>query len=151
MLRLSLLGLATVSATVVIHAIGTTWWIRRLLDRSRERSGGEPSRFAGVLGILVKTTLLLVALHVVEVVLWAGVLRHLPDSGLASFEEAVYLSFVTFTTLGYGDVTVGGPWRLMAGIEALNGIILLGWSTALSFAVISRIWEALASSGRDKR
>ena len=51
------------------------------------------------------------------------------------------MSFTTFTTLGYGDVTLQGPSRMLTGIEALNGVLLIGWSTALSFAVIQRVWK----------
>lgn len=98
------------------------------------------------LSILVKTALVLISLHAVEVFLWAVLLRFLPDGGLSSLEEAMYFSFATFTTLGYGDITLQEPWRLLTGIEALNGVLLIGWSTALSFAVISKILEAIERS-----
>ncbi len=65
----------------------------------------------------------------------------LPENVLDSFEEATYFSFVTFTTLGYGDITLAGAWRILSGIEALNGVLLLGWSTALLFAVVQRTWK----------
>ena len=98
------------------------------------------------LSILVKTALVLIALHTVEVFLWAVLLRFLPDGGLSSLEEAMYFSFATFTTLGYGDITLQEPWRLLTGVEALNGVLLIGWSTALSFAVIGKILEAIERS-----
>ena len=65
----------------------------------------------------------------------------LPDQYLGTAEEAAYFSFVTFTTLGYGDITLPYPIRLMSGIEAINGILLVGWSTALLFAVVQRTWQ----------
>lgn len=67
----------------------------------------------------------------------------LPDGELATFEKALYFSFVTFTTLGYGDITLSEGWRLLSGIEALNGILLVGWTTALLFAVVQRTWQGL--------
>jgi hypothetical protein len=55
---------------------------------------------------------------------------------------------VTFTSLGYGDVALTAVnWRLLSGIEALNGVLLLGWSTALLFAVMHRIWQAYEGGG----
>ena len=78
------------------------------------------------------TALVLMMLHVVEVLLWAlAYLLFLPGDHLDSFEKAAYFSVVTFTTLGYGDITlVEHEWRLLSGIEALDGILLVGWTTA---------------------
>ena len=65
----------------------------------------------------------------------------LPGGQLKTFEEATYFSVVTFTTLGYGDMTLHDhDWRLLSGIEALNGILLVGWTTALLFLVVQRSW-----------
>jgi hypothetical protein len=46
-------------------------------------------------------------------------------------------AFVNFTTLGYGDVLPLPEWRLIGPITAMNGVLLLGWSTAVIFAVLS--------------
>ena len=92
------------------------------------------------LSVLAQTALILVLLHVVEVAAWALAYLLMPGSGLTSFGDAIYFSFVTFTTLGYGDITLPGPERMLTGIESLNGVLLVGWSTALSFAVIQHIW-----------
>lgn len=98
------------------------------------------------IAILIRTVLILIALHTIEIMLWAGSYIVLtPDGELASFEEAVYFSFVTFTTLGYGDITLSEGWRILSGIEALNGILLIGWTTAMLFAVVQRMWRELAT------
>lgn len=139
MLVIALVGLAIVSATVLLHVSGTTWWLQRL--RNRSRGATQIVKRSALFSVLLKTALVLISLHVVEVFLWALTFQFLPDNGLASLEECMYFSFVTFTTLGYGDITLAEPWRLLTGIEALNGVLLLGWSTAISFAVIQRVWE----------
>lgn len=149
MLLIALLGIAAVTATVLVHAAGIAWWLRRLQARNRGAKGlVEPRRARSV---LVKTALVLISLHTAEVFVWSLVLRLLPGGGLSSLEEAMYLSFVTFTTLGYGDVTLQGPSRMLTGIEALNGVLLIGWSTALSFAVIQRLWERTEGPDRPNR
>ncbi|MGB1221136.1 MAG: ion channel, partial [Alcanivoracaceae bacterium] len=56
------------------------------------------------------------------------------------------IGVITFTTVGFGDVVIDKFWRLMAGIQALNGIMLLGWSTAVLMAMAQKIWQ---SSQRD--
>jgi len=139
MLKIALLGLAAISATVLIHAVGTAWWLQRL--RARDLGGTKRVELRHVLTVLVTTAIILILLHTTEVFVWSLVLRVLPGGGLSSFEEAMYLSFVTFTTLGYGDVTLQGSARMLTGVEALNGVLLIGWSTALSFAVIQRLWK----------
>ena len=60
---------------------------------------------------------------------------------LPTLETAVYFSLVTYTTIGFGDVVLGPGWRVLAGIEGLTGIILIGWSTAFVFAVVNRMYE----------
>ncbi|MBW2386790.1 MAG: two pore domain potassium channel family protein [Deltaproteobacteria bacterium] len=61
------------------------------------------------------------------------------EAGTWDVETALYFSIVTFTTLGYGDVTLDADWRLLASIQAANGTIMFGWTTALVMAVIRRI------------
>ena len=91
---------------------------------------------------LAGTAIVLVALHAIQIGIWAITYKVLvPEGELPSFEAAAYFSFVTFTTLGYGDITLSEGWRLLSGIQALNGILLVGWSTAVLFAVVQRIWQ----------
>ena len=142
MLRLSLIGSALIAITVLIHALGTTAWVRHLVNTHRDTQGWGGRR---AMIILVNTALIVFVLHAVEIMLWAAAyLALLPTDELASFEEAVYFSFVTFTTLGYGDITLSAGWRLLSGIEALNGILLVGWTTAMIFSVVQNIWRGLA-------
>jgi hypothetical protein len=144
MLRLSLIGSALIAITVMIHAIGTTAWVRHLSRKFDGQLIGTGRRSTLV---LVNTALVVFILHTIEIVIWAGAYQWLlPDHELATFEEAVYFSFVTFTTLGYGDITLSEGWRLLSGIEALNGILLVGWTTAMIFSVVQNIWRGLAAN-----
>jgi len=141
MLKLILIGGGLVAATVVIHGLGTTGLVRYLasefLDKNRSWSSQR------VLYALIIAAVVLVFLHAVEIMVWAGVYKALvPVGELADLETAVYFSFVTFTTLGYGDITLSEGWRLLSGIQALNGILLVGWSTALMFAVVQKAWQS---------
>ena len=149
MLKYSLLGVLLVAVTVVIHAIGTTGWLRHLAHLfSGAADLHLPSRS---LRILIGTIVILTVLHTVEIVVWAlAYLYILPPNVLGSFEEATYFSFVTFTTLGYGDITLTDVWRILSGIEALNGILLIGWSTAMVFAVVQRTWKDMLKKGAAK-
>ena len=91
---------------------------------------------------LTSTGVVLMALHRLEALAWATAFVMLPGNPeLNSFGDAAYFSFATLTTLGYGDITLGAQWRMLSGIEAMNGILLAGWSTALLFTVVQRSWK----------
>ncbi len=74
---------------------------------------------------------------VLEAGIWAA--TYLVVGAMSAFEPALYFSVVTYTTLGYGDVTLNESWRLLASFEAANGIIMFGWTTALIVACVQRI------------
>lgn len=89
------------------------------------------------------------AAHVLEMALYAlayrglGGLAHLGTlSGGAenSLAACLYFSAETFTSLGFGDVTPGGPLRLLAGMETLNGLLLVGWSASSIHLCMDRFW-----------
>ena len=60
---------------------------------------------------------------------------------LNDIHTAVYFSTTTMTTLGFGDITLPAPWNLLSAIEAANGFIIFGWSTAFIFEVMSQIYR----------
>jgi len=72
---------------------------------------------------------------------WAWALLYLALEALGSIEEAAYFSMETFTTLGYGDITLKANWRLLSTFEATNGLLMFGWSTALIFAAVQWIYR----------
>lgn len=93
--------------------------------------------------------------HLIEVCLYALAYSMMSDHlGLGSFEGAAagtfadffYFSITCYTTLGLGDIFPTGPMRVIAGIEALNGFVLIGWSTSFTYLAMERFWrEAKAS------
>ena len=150
MLKFALLGVLLAAITVVIHAVGTTSWLRHISNRfgSALRHG----RPTPTLQILTVTIVVLTILHTLQIVVWAfAYLYLLPENVLTTFEEATYFSFVTFTSLGYGDITFDGVWRILSGIEALSGVLLIGWSTALLFAIVQRTWKSMLQQNPDKK
>jgi len=149
MLKFGLLGAALIALTIVIQAIGTTYWVRYLGRRYLGQDGQWKAEKS--LRVMTNTGLVLVSLHVVQILVWAVTyLLLVPDGELQTLEKSIYFSFVTFTSLGYGDITLSEGWRLLTGIEALNGILLVGWSTAVLFAVVQRSWQGIANKGAGK-
>lgn len=88
--------------------------------------------------------------HIVEMLLYAiafYVLVRYMDAGTLgdvsrfSMTVCLYFSAETFTSLGYGDIVPGGPIRLLAGMEALNGLLLIGWSASYTYIAMERFWN----------
>ena len=122
-----LIALALLAATVVIHGSGLM-----LLSRWQKVDDADPNSVAPTdlldLGHALLTVLALFALHGVEIWLYAlfySVMNIMPD-----FYDALYFSTMTYSTLGFDDSGLDYQWRLVAAIESINGLLLVGWSTA---------------------
>lgn len=135
-----LTGLGIMVLTIFIHAIFMVGGFR--MARWRLSRFGRPNRelFRGTLvsGMIVWMFLAIA----IEAWLWALVYLYNPlVTTLPDLETAFYFSMVTFTTLGYGDVVLTGKWRILASIQAANGVIIFGWTTALIFYFIQKVYS----------
>jgi voltage-gated potassium channel len=124
-----------VAVTVIMHLAGLALLVSLL--RGHRRRFGERPRELPQLTAILGAAFGLFALHTLEI--WAYAFLFLQVGGVASFDDALYYSTTTYTTLGAGDVDIAKSWRLVGAIESANGIILLGWSTAFFVSVINRI------------
>lgn len=139
------LGSVVMVITTIIHAAGMGVGLRWLTATSAEQlqlnSLVIRSLIVGVLVVIMFATTL------IEASVWAMVYSML--GAIPDFDEALYFSTVTYTTLGYGDVVLDAQWRLLSSFEAANGIIMFGWTTALivvSIRYFSRTLKALRTS-----
>lgn len=133
-----LISLAIIVVTIIMHGIGTSWWLNYMSRRHDFETGNFD--FKKSLSILSATAVFFMILHYLEIMVWAGVFLQIPEiDKILHWEEAIYFSTVTYTTLGYGDITLAPVWRVMSGFEAMNGILLFGWSTAMFYAVVQKI------------
>jgi len=98
--------------------------------------------FAGVMGT---TTLLATSLHALEAGIWAASYRYL--GALPDFKSAMLFSLNAITSYGHESLFLESRWQLMGAIEALNGCLLFGLSTAFLFGMIQKVW-LLATSGQ---
>jgi len=134
-----ILGFVLMVGAVAIHLVGGLAVILRLRRRVADHPG-DSTLFA--LQVLVELFAALLLLHLMQVSLWA--LLYWWQIGW-DFNTALYFSTVTYATIGYGDVVPPPQWRLVAVTEGLTGVLMLGWSSALVFSVVVRLFE---TSGR---
>ena len=101
---------------------------------------------------IVGPVLIAMAAHALEIIVFAGGLYglertgnygHLATGGEGSFTEFVYLSAVTYTTLGFGDITPVGPLRFLVGVESLTGLVLSAWTASVIFVAVQRFGRQL--------
>jgi hypothetical protein len=126
------IGSLLILLTTCVHAFGSVVAIKSLKWGHRF----ENSHTGRVL-LISMLVVMMFLLSVVEALFWAY--AYLRVGAIADFEPALYFSLVTFTTLGYGDITLGPDWRMLAAFEAANGIIMFGWTTALVVAYLQRL------------
>jgi hypothetical protein len=78
--------------------------------------------------------------HLIEIALWAALFVICGE--FSGFGIAYYHSAVNYTTLGYGDLIMSPSWRLLGPLEAANGALMFGVSTAMIFALVQRLVQA---------
>ena len=130
------LGSFLVLVTTVAHMFATAAALIMLKDVGRLLHMNKASTLQRAL-LVAGLVVCMFLVSLLDAVLWAH--AYLGVGAIEQLEEALYFSMVTFTTLGYGDVTLPNDWRLLASFEAANGIIMFGWTTALVAAVIQRL------------
>lgn len=136
MLTQLLLATAMVVVTVLIHGAGITGLARGLrVDTNIAESNHHFSvqRAAFILVVV----LALFTLHGIEIWLYAAL--YLLLHAVENLEAAVYYSTITYASIGFGDGALAHRWRLVGAIEGINGVLLLGWSTAFFVTVVARL------------
>ena len=130
-------GLPLIVLTVLVHALALVEIRDRvviqlpLILRAR--------RSSVVLAVLiVVTVLLLTVLHAVEASAWAG--AYVALGARPDIASAMLYSLSAMTSYGHANVFLAKHWQLMGAIEALNGMMLFGLSTAFLFAVLREHW-----------
>jgi len=118
------------------------------LDKQLPKVSHLPARFK----VLVGAGVIFMA-HIVEIWIFAlGYFLALQFDGMGGLTGAasghgllldyVYLSFITYTTVGYGDVVAHGYLRYLTGIEALLGLLLITWSASFLFLEMQKYWTS---------
>lgn len=135
-----------IAAAATLACVGIHYETIRLLVRVLHRKTDRRSR-----PVLVVTVLILLVVHLLEAAIFAFAYRlvfliHPEEPSLLigpydhSFGDTLYFSLSVYTTVGFGDIAPLGPVRLLVGIEALAGLVLITWSASFTFLIMQRIF-----------
>ena len=130
-------SLPLIVVNVIYHVIGLAFINERLVRRTAFLKR-KHKFFFGFALVMGTATLLAILLHAIEAMIWAGVyliLGALPDG-----KSALLYSLSAMTTYGHEPFFLADHWRLMGALEALNGMILFGLTTAFLYSIIGEIW-----------
>ena len=114
---------------ILVGAIAAT--LRDLADTDTSFPG-----FVQYTLVIVATGTLLVIGHFGECMIWAYTYKWV--GAVPENTDLIYFAFGNYTTLGYGDVVPVPEWHLLGPMTALNGVMLIGWSTALVYDMLHR-------------
>ncbi|GJD32247.1 hypothetical protein PMNALOAF_3515 [Methylobacterium adhaesivum] len=137
--------LLAMTASVVL-VVGTILVLYEVLRLTSEHLAGLPIPPRARILVVVLATFVG---HTVAVWIYAGaywvLMLQLGSDAFAgvpvtTFEDCLYFSVVTYTSLGFGDHFPIGPTRLISGVEALNGLLLIGWSASFTYLAMERYW-----------
>jgi hypothetical protein len=143
MLRNLLIGLPFMLLCLTLQSTVTFWSIRSYARQSSRMAPGS-----GVMAQIRPLLLVMIAMTLVnflQILIW-GVLF----IGLGEFNavyDAIYHSAVNFTSLGYGDVVMSARWKLMGPLEAVNGILMLGMTSAALVAIMQHLLKVRFEMG----
>lgn len=127
------------AAAVVVHVTGL-YQIRQKFDRVLVKAQARKMKIVA-LTFMGGTTVSVTLLHGLEATIWAigfRLLHALPDK-----KSAMLYSLSAMTTFGHSGSTLENHWQLMGALEALNGWILFGLSTAFLYAMVQDAWTRL--------
>jgi hypothetical protein len=143
-MALLLVAVVTTLLTVLVHSLIPPLIVKGFrLHLAR----GHAGNWLWDVILVMLFTLLALAAHLAEIALWA--LSFVLCGEFSNFAAALYYSGNTYTTLGDSTSVLSPRWRMLGPIEAANGMLMFGVTTAIIFAVIQRLIEAEFGLQRD--
>ncbi len=125
-------GSLMICGTIFIHVAG-------LLALSRATAMANVNHKGRLSRVLLLTAVVFGLFAIVGLEIWLWAFTYWALGVADSFEAALYLSTITFSTVGYGDIIPAANWRLLAALEGVTGFLIIGWSTAYLVTASTRI------------
>ena len=130
-----IVGFSAMLACLIVQAAVAFWSVRYYLRQSS--NAAAPHKFIAAIRPLLVSMLAMMAGNFIQIAFW-GILFLL----LGEFKElyeAIYHSAVNFASLGYGDIVMSQNRKLLGPLEAVNGVIMLGMTSAALMVILQQV------------
>jgi len=141
------IGLLIMMGCLILQVTFTLWSVHHAMRHSGAPGSGI-TLLAGIRTLLMAMVIMMLG-NFLQIVLWGTLFFWLGE--FTDFHQAVYHSGVNFTSLGYGDVVMSADRKLLGPLEALNGILMLGLTSAALLGILQHLTREKphASTHRD--
>ena len=133
-----LVGFAVMLACLIVQAAVAFWSVRYYVRQST--NAAAPHKFIASIRPLIVAMLAMLAANFIQITLWGLVFLWLGE--FEELYEAIYHSAVNFSSLGYGDVVMSKNRKLLGPLEAVNGVIMLGMTSAALVVILQQLIRA---------
>ena len=139
-------GLSLIVLTIAIHTAVVVLMasfvmrIQVVADKQEHRDSGRAMLM--VIGLIGAVGLILAVVHGLEAMIWAVAYRWLAAFG--TLTDAFLYSMGTMTTVDTAGLALPRKWQMMSALEAVDGMLLFGISTAFIFTVMQQLWPMLS-------
>ena len=130
-----MIGLPTMLLCLVVQAAIAFWSVRYYVRQTLAAT--SPRKFVAGLRPLLIAMLAMVFGNFVQITLWGVLFIWLGE--FSELYEAVYHSAVNFASLGYGDIVMSKNWKLLGPLEAVNGVLMVGMSSAALMVILQQL------------
>ena len=130
-----LIGLPAILLCMIVQVALAFWAVRYFIRQSANEQVKHGSLY-GLRQLLVVMLVMMLG-TVLQVFLWGLLFVALGE--FDELYEAMYHSAVNFASLGYGDIVMSKPWKLLGPVEALCGVLMLGMTAAALMAILQQL------------
>jgi hypothetical protein len=130
-----LVGLPIMMLCLIIQTATAFWSVRHYI-----RQTDKPGSKGGILAStrpLLSVMIIMTLGNFLQVVLWGVTFVALNE--FTEIHEAIYHSMVNFSSLGYGDIVMSKRWKMLGPLEAVNGVLMLGMTSAALMAILAQL------------
>ena len=133
-----MIGFPAMLLCLVVQAAITFWSVRYYIRQLS--NAAAPQRFLAGIRPLLVAMLVMVAGNFLQITLWGILFIWLGE--FSELYEAVYHSAVNFASLGYGDIVMSKNWKLLGPLEAVNGVLMVGMTSAALMVILQQLIKA---------
>lgn len=133
-----MIGFPAMLLCLVVQAAITFWSVRYYIRQLS--NAAAPQRFLAGIRPLLVAMLVMVAGNFLQISLWGILFIWLGE--FSELYEAVYHSAVNFASLGYGDIVMSKNWKLLGPLEAVNGVLMVGMTSAALMVILQQLIKA---------